>query len=110
MNHSNMSLAAFWAFLAIVPLGLVCFVAVKLATLFVRPAKRYVSRVVAMVDVTLLWYAYFLPDFANANGGPAWGPEVGSGPWLYGHRFGIHSIWAWIVVALVSRPKPKQVE
>jgi len=62
-------------------------------------------RFVGMLVVALLWYAYFLPDFANAHGGLAWGSEAGSGPWLYGHRFGIHSIWAWVLAAALSKPK-----
>lgn len=105
MDHSNINRAALWAFLAVLPLGLACYVAVLIGTRFVKPAKRYVVRLVAMVFVTLLWYAYFLPGFVTVHGGPAWGPEVGSGPWLYGHRFGVHSIWAWVLAALASKPK-----
>ena len=72
MDHSNINRAALWAFLAVLPLGLACYVAVLIGTRFVKPAKRYVVRLVAMVFVTLLWYAYFLPGFVTVHGGPAW--------------------------------------
>ena len=105
MDQSNINLTALRSFLSVLSLGLVSYVAVVIGARFVSPARRYAARLIGMSVITLIWYAYFLPDFADAHGGPAWGPEVGSGPWLYGHRCGIHSIWLWVVAAAICKPK-----
>ena len=57
MDQSNINLTTLRAFLSILPLGLVCYVAVVIGARFASPARRYAVRLIGMSVVTLIWYA-----------------------------------------------------
>ena len=102
-------LAAIKGFVPPLLIGALCFTLAFGVSRFFGPARRYRTLVFSMLIAAVAWYAYFLPDFADASG-PAWqgwGPDGGMSR-LFGRRLGIHTIWAWVVAALLSRSKRKE--
>ena len=66
------------------------------------PRKVYFLRLMFMLVVILVWWTF---DFHHHyNGHPrGWGIEAGN-------RYGMQTIWAWLALALLARPKKKQPE
>ena len=67
-----------------------------------EPRKVYVLRLVFMLLFVAAWWSL---DFHRGyNGHPdEWGIVVGN-------IYGMHTIWAWLVVAVAARPKQSNVK
>src|SRR5579859_228758 len=113
MDPDNTFVArALTAFLSPVLLSALCFVLVhSLArSVSASPRQFYVRRLIWMIIVAVLWLCFnpalhqtaFFGNTAsplNAERHAAWmASQMG---WAYG----IHAIWAWLVLALIDRPK-----
>jgi hypothetical protein len=97
------------AFLIHVALGGACFLIASGLAWFLPdvsalrvPQRFYFLRLLFMLVLVLFWWTF---DFhRHYNGHPSgWGIEVGN-------RYGMHTIWAWLVLALIGRPKKKKQE
>ena len=94
------------AFLLHVSLGGCCYlIAWGVARLFSSvPQKVYLLRLVMMLGLVFVWWTFDFHRHYNGHPSPSgWGIEVGN-------RYGMHTIWAWLVLALIGRPKKKKQE
>jgi hypothetical protein len=101
----NQALAAF---LRAAVLGVICYALVSIVARFHATTGRgiYLRRLVLLAIVTVLWW-FYLPAFLG-YGGARQMVEVTSGLWgakQLGLSYGMNTIWAWVVVALIDRPK-----
>ena len=89
-------------------LGVICYALVNIIARFHTATERgiYLRRLVLLAIVTVLWWLY-LPTFLG-YGGARQIVDVTSGLWTareLGLSYGMNTIWAWVVVALIDRPK-----
>ena len=95
------------SFLVHFALGGLCFLASSVLAWFLsdvsalRVAQRfYFLRLLFMLILVVFWWSF---DFhEHYNGAPwGWGIEVGN-------HYGMHTIWAWLALAIIGRPKKEK--
>jgi hypothetical protein len=92
-----------YAFLVHLALGGICYLTAFGAARLISsvPQGVYIFRLVFMLIIVLVWWNLDFPLHRHYNGTPfGWGIEIGN-------RYGMHTIWVWLVLALVGRPKKR---
>ena len=91
--------AGIGAFVLHVTLGGICFLTASVMAWLItwEPRKFYILRLIFMLLLVVAWWSF---DFHRGyNGHPAgWGIVVGN-------KYGMQTIWAWLALALLARPK-----
>lgn len=105
-------LRAITAFLVPVALSAICYLLVSLVAQLTSNAPReyYFRRLILLFVALVIWWVFYLPLSATAFIGNWADPHNAERYALWtakqlGVGYGIHSIWAWVIVALVDRPK-----
>ncbi len=102
---------AITAFLVPVFWSVVCYFAASFISRIHSSSSReiYIRRLILMFIVTVFWCALY-PALGSAFFGNSADPrnEERQSLWMakqLGTHYGIHAIWAWVLVALIDRPK-----
>ncbi len=74
------------------------------------PRQIYIARLILMAVLLVVWWGFYLPSVAKGFGGNFADPQIGERYASYlakqaGTTYGLQTVWAWFVVALIDRPR-----
>lgn len=108
MALTDDQIVAIKAFVPHIFVGAACYALVIVVALAFQPARRYRVRLIGMLVVVFGWYGFYWPEFYDVAGSRPWTMWLnpgGGGPRVFGSRLGIHTIWAWAIATILSRPR-----
>ena len=108
MSLTDDQVTAIRAFVPNIFIGAACYAVVIAVSLAFRPSRRYRVRLIGMLVVVAIWYGFYLPEFSDVAGARPWTKWVepgGGGPSVFGSRLSVHTIWAWVIATVLSRPR-----
>ena len=99
------------AFVIVTALGTLSYAAATLAARFISPVPRhlYIGRIVFLAVFILLIFSFYLPSMAVAfSGDRIHAAERMIKVRGMGTAYGMHTLWIWIVLALLKWPRNRQ--